>query len=84
MSDLCLTNNMTNEMHFPVDNSVCRVETTCPLVRLDNLVAFSIKLMRCIFLLDNSDCRVKTTGPLVQVVKSIFPLSCHVDSLGHD
>ena len=38
--------NVTNEMHFPLDNSVCRVETTCPLVRLDNLVAFLSKLMK--------------------------------------
>ena len=27
---------LTDEMHFPLDNSVCRVEATCPLVRLDN------------------------------------------------
>ena len=30
-------NIITNDMRFPLDNSVCRVETTCPLVRLDNL-----------------------------------------------
>ena len=41
--------NITNEMRFPLDNSVCRVERTCPLVRLDNLVAVPSKLMRCIF-----------------------------------
>ena len=43
------TMNLTNEMHFPLDNSVCRVEATCPLERLDNFVAFPSKLMRCIF-----------------------------------
>ena len=65
---------MTNEMHFPLDNSVCRVETTCPLVRLDNLVASPSKLMRCIFhsTTPDPDCRVETTCPLVQVVKSIL------------
>ena len=41
--------NIINEMRFPLDNSVCRVETTCPLERLDNLVAVLSKLMRCIF-----------------------------------
>ena len=51
-------------MHFPLDNSVCRVETTCPLVRLDNLDAVPSQLMRCIF--------HSTTYPLVQILKSIF------------
>ena len=41
--------NIINEMRFPLGNSVCRVETTCPLVRLDNLVAVPSKLMRCVF-----------------------------------
>ena len=36
-------------MHFPLDNSVCRVKTTCPPVRLDNLDAVPSQLTRCIF-----------------------------------
>ena len=77
------TMNITNEMQFPLDNSVCRVETTCPLVRLDNLVAVPIKLMRCSF---------QWTAPSVesrQLVRSyklwkVFFHLCHVDSIGHD
>ena len=75
--------NITNEMHFPLDNSVCRVETTCPLVRLDNLVAVPSKLMRCSF---------HSTAPSVesrQLVRSyklwkVFFHLCYVDSIGHD
>ena len=70
-------------MHFPLDNSVCRVKTTCPLVRLDNLVAVPSKLMRCSF---------HSTAPSVgsrQLVRSyklwkVFFHLCHVDSIGHD
>ena len=71
------------DMHFPLDNSVCRVETTCPLVRLDNLVAVPSKLMRCSF---------HSTAPFVesrQLVRScklwkVFFHLCHVDCIGHD
>ena len=62
----------TNEMHFPLDNSVCQFKTTCP---LNNLDAITCQLMRCIFSLNNSVCQVATTCPLVQVIKSIFPLA---------
>ena len=62
-------------MHFTLDNSVCRVEKTCPFLRLDNLTAVANKLMRWIL--------HSTTCPLVQVVKYIFPLVLVV-SIGRD
>ena len=45
-------------MHFPLDDSVCRVETTCLLVRLDNLDAVPSQLMICIF--DSKTLHVKS------------------------
>ena len=45
-------------MNFPLDDSVCRVETTRPLVRLDNLDAVPSQLMRCI--LDSKTLHVKS------------------------
>ena len=62
-------------MHFTLDNSVYRVEKTCPLLRLDNLVAVPNKLMRCTL--------HSTTCPLVEVVY-IFFHSYHVVSIGGD
>ena len=64
-------------MHFTLDNSVYRAEKTCPLLRLDNLVAVPNKLMimRCTL--------HSTTCPLVEVVY-IFFHSYHVVSIGGD
>ena len=52
----------TDEIHFPLDNSLCQVETTCQLVCLDNLDAVPCQLMRCIF--DSKTLRFKL-GQLV-------------------
>ena len=51
-------------MHFTLDNSVCRVEKTCPLLRLDNLVVVPNKLMRCIL--------HSTTSPLRRTSCEIY------------
>ena len=75
--------NITNEMRFPLDNSVCRVETTCPLVGLDNLVAIPSKLMRCIF--DSTTPTVESRQLVCSYnLWKVFFHSCHVDSIGHD
>ena len=77
------TMNITNEMHFPLDNSVCQVETTCPLVQLDNLVAVRSKLMRCSF---HSTAPSVESRQLVRWYKlwKVFFHLYHVDSIGHD
>ena len=74
---------VTNEMHFPLDNSVCRVETTCPLVRLDNLVAVPSKLMRCSFHSTAPSVESRQLVRSYKLLKVFFHL-CHVDSIGHD
>ena len=84
-SDSCriFASEWTNEMHFPFDNPVCRVETTCPLVRLDNLGAVPSRLMRCIF--DSTTLYVESRQFVLSYkLWKVFLLSCHVDSIGHD
>ena len=65
-----------NEMHFPLDNSVCRVETTCPLVRLDNSVAVPSKLMRCSFHSTAPSVESRQLVRSYKLWKVFFHLSC--------
>ena len=70
-------------MHFPLDNSVCRVETACPLVLRDNLDAVLLSTNEMHFSLDDS---VKESRQLARShkLRKIFFHSYHVDGIGHD